>query len=156
MASIENDHDVTLCDTPDFYNTLLSHICNVLNTAIITEGQHQITIAMLVALQTLMRQVHAGWAKLDDSAVKETNLLIWKLINAPVDSVGAEVQNKEACNVLMAGLEVFYPNTMEKSALLMLLLTEGAPTQLLDYLLTHLADNITSTDPGETAKGRYM
>lgn len=158
MALIENDHDIPLCDSPDFHNKLLSHICNVLNTAI-TQGQHDITIAMLVALQTLMRQVCAGWAKLDDSAVKETRLLMWKLINSPVDSVGTEVK-LEACNVLKAGLEVFYPSAMDRSALLMLLLSEGesnpSMTQLLDLLLTDLAENIMSTDAGVANKGRYI
>lgn len=147
--------DVQLCDTSDLHNI---HICNVMNTAI-TEGQHDVTIAMLVTLQTLMKQVCAGWAKLDDSAVKEMRHLLWKLVCAPADSVGVQVQ-LEACNVLKAGLEVFYPSAMERSALLMLLLSEEESTPnmapLLDLLLTDLAKEIMSADPGTTVKGRYM
>lgn len=156
MALLENDCDVPLRDSTDSYNTLLSLICNVLNTAI-SEGQRDVTIAMLVALKTLMKPVCAGWAELDDSAVKETRLLLWKLINTAVDSIGAEVQ-LEVCNVLKAGLEVLYPNAVERSALLMLLLSEGESTPnmgpLLDLLLTDLAEEIMSADPGVTANER--
>ena len=156
VALVENDSDDPLHDSNDSYNTLLSLTCNVLNTAI-SEGQHDVTIAMLAALQTLMRQVSAGWAELDDSAVKDTSLLLLKLINTAVDSVDAEVQ-LEVCNVLRAGLEVFYPDAVEKSALLMLLLSEGESTpsmgSLLDLLLTDLAKDIMSAEPGVTAKER--
>jgi len=156
VALIENDSDIPLHDSTDSYNPLLSLICNVLNTAI-SKGQHDVTIAMLVALQTLMRQASAGWAKLDDSAVKDTRLLLWKLINTAIGTVGAEVQ-LEVCNVLKAGLEVFYPNAVERSTLLMLLLSEGESTSnmgpLLDLLLTNLAEDILSVDPGVTVKER--
>ena len=156
VALVENDSDIPLRDSTDSYNTLLSLICNVLNTAI-SEGQHDVTIAMLVALQTLMRQASAGWAELDDSAVKETRLLLWNLIKSAVDTVGAEVQ-LEVCNVLKAGLEVFYPNAVERSALLMLLLSEGESTpnmgRLLDMVLTDLAEDVMNADSGVTAKER--
>ena len=156
VALIENDSDVPLHDSTDSYNTLLSLICNVLNTAI-SEGQHDVTIAMLVALQTLMRQASAGWVKLDDRTLKDTRLLLWKLINTAVGTAGAEVQ-LEVCNVLKAGLEVLYPNAVERSALLMLLLTEGESTpnmgSLLDLLFTDLAEDIMSVDPGVTVKER--
>lgn len=157
VALIENDHDIPSYDSPDFHNKLLNHITNVLNTAI-SKQQYDITIAMLVALQTLMREMCSGWAKLDNSTVKQTRLLMWKLINTPVDSVGAEVP-LEACNVLRAGLEAFYPSAMERSALLMLLLSEGeansSMTLLLDLLLTDLAELIMSPDSEVTVKGRY-
>ena len=153
VALIENDSDVPLCDSTDSYETLLSLICNVLNTAI-SEGQHDVTIAMLVALQTLMRQASAGWAALDDGTVKDTRLLLWKLINT---AVGADVQ-LEVCNVLKAGLKELYPNAVEKSALLMLLLTEGESTPnmgpLLDLLLTDFAQDIMNVDAGVTVKER--
>jgi len=156
VALIENDSDIPLHDSADSYNTLLSLICNVLNTAI-SEGQYDVIIAMLVALQTLMRQASAGWVKLDDRTVKDTRLLLWKLINTAVGTAGAEVQ-LEVCNVLKAGLEVLYPNAVERSALLMLLLTEGESTpnmgSLLDLLLTDLAEDIMSVDPGVTVKER--
>lgn len=156
VALVENDSDVPLHDSTDSYSTLLSLICNVLKTAI-SEGQCDATIAMLVALQTLMRQASAGWVELDDSAVKDTRLFLWNLINTAVDTVGAEVQ-LEVCNVLKAGLEVFYPNAVERSALLMLLLSEGESTpnmgRLLNMVLTDLAEYVMSTDPGVTAKER--
>ena len=156
VALIENDTDVPLRDLTDSYNTLLLLICNVLNTAI-SEGQRDVTIAMLVALRTLMWQASVGWAELDDSAVKDTRLLLWNLVNTAVDTVGVEVQ-LEVCNVLKAGLEVFYPNAVERSALLMLLLSEGESTpnigRLLDMLLTDLAEEVMNTDPGVTAKER--
>lgn len=156
VALVENDTDVPLRDLTDSYNTLLLLICNVLNTAI-SEGQRDVTIAMLVALRTLMRQASVGWAELDDSVVKDTRLLLWNLINTAVDTVGVEVQ-LEVCNVLKAGLEVFYPNAVERSALLMLLLSEGESTpnigRLLDMLLTDLAEDVMNTDPGVTAEER--
>ena len=156
VALVENDTDVPLRDLTDSYNTLLCLICNVLNTAI-SEGQRDVTIAMLVALRTLMKQASVGWAELDDSVVKDTRLLLWNLINTAVDTVGVEVQ-LEVCNVLKAGLEVFYPNAVERSALLMLLLSEGESTpnigRLLDMLLTDLAEEVMNTDPGVTAKER--
>ena len=158
VALIENDHEIPSYDSPDFHSKLLHHITDVLNTAI-SKQQYDITIALLVALQTLMREVCAGWAKLDDSTIKETRLLMWKLINTLTDSAGAEVP-LEACNVLRAGLEAFYPSAMERSAFLMLLLSEGesnsSMTQLLDLLLNDLAEHIRSTDPGVTVKGRYL
>ena len=62
--------------------------------------------------------------------------------------------------MLKAGLEVPYPNAVEKSALLMLLLSEGESTPnmapLLDLLLTDLAEDIMSADPGATAKERFV
>lgn len=150
VALIENDCDVPLRDSSDSCNTLLRLICNVLNTAV-SEGQHNVTIAMLVALQTLMKQVSACWAELDDSAIKEARVLLWKLVNTSADSVGTEVQ-LEVCNVLKAGLEVLYPSAVERSALLMLLLSEGESTPnmgpLLDLILTDLAEAIMSADPG--------
>ena len=158
VALIENDSDIPVHDSTNSYNTLLRLICNVLNTAI-SEGQHDVTVAMLVALQTLMKQVSAGWAELDDSAIKDTRVLLWKLVNTAADSAGAEVQ-LEVCNVLKAGLEVLYPNAVERSALLMLLLSEGESTPsmgpLLDSILTDLAEDIMSADPGVTVKERYM
>ena len=156
VALVENDTDVPLRDLTDSYNKLLRLICNVLNTAI-GEGQHDVTIAMLVALRTLMRQASVGWAELDDSFVRDTRLLLWNLINTAVDTVGVEVQS-EVCNVLKAGLEVFYPNAVERSALLMLLLSEWESTpnigRLLDMVLTDLAEDVMNTDSGVTAKER--
>ena len=156
VALVENDTDVPLRDLTDSYNTLLRLICNVLNIAI-GEGQHDVTIAMLVALRTLMRQASVGWAELDDSFVKDTRLLLWNLINTAVDTVGVEVQS-EVCNVLKAGLEVFYPNAVERSALLMLLLSEWESTpnigRLLDMVLTDLAEDVMNADSGVTAKER--
>ena len=153
VALIENG-DVQLSGSSDSHN--MSRICSVLNTAI-TKGQRDVTIAMLVALQTLMKRVGAGWAKLDDSAVKETRLLLWKLICAPADSVETDVR-METCSVLKAGLEVFYPNAVDRSALLMLLLSEGDSSpgmeRLLDLLLIHLAEDIMNCDPRVTCKGR--
>ena len=150
MALIENDCDVPLSDSSDSCNTLLRLICNVLNTAV-SEGQHNVTIAMLVSLQTVVKQVSVCWAELDDSAIKETRVLLWKLVNTAADSVGADVQ-LEVCNVLNAGLEVLYPSAVERSALLMLLLSEGESTTnvgpLLDLILTDLAEAIMSADPG--------
>ena len=153
VALIENC-DIHLPGLPDSHN--MSRICSVLNTAI-TGGQLDVTVAMLVALQTLMKRVSVGWAKLDDDAVKETKLLLWKLICAPPDSIGVEVQ-LETCKVLKAGLEVFYPSAVEKSTLLMLLFSEddSSPgmSQLLGLLLTHLAEDVMSSIPGVSLKGR--
>lgn len=154
VASVENGEIPLSGPSDDSHD--MSRICSVLNTAI-TEGHQDVTVTMLVALQTLMRQVCAGWAKPDVSDVSKTRLLLWKLICAPADSVGAEVQ-LETCNVLKAGLEVFYPTTVDRSALFMLLLSEGDSTpgmaQLLDILLIHLADSILNSDPGVSLKGR--
>ena len=154
VASIENGEIPLSSPSDDSHD--MSRICIVLNTAI-TEGHQDVTVTMLAALQTLMRRVCAGWAKPDVSDVTETRLLLWKLICAPADSVGAEVL-LETCNVLKAGLEVFYPTAVDWSPLLMLLLSEQDPTPgmtlLLDILLIHLADTILNSDPGVSLKGR--
>ena len=155
MALIENE-DIQFCDSSDLCD--MSHIYNVLNTAI-TEGQHHVIIAMLVALQTLMKQVSKGLTKPDDNSVKEMKHLVWKLVCSSTDSVGAEVK-LEACKVIKTGLEVFYPSAMERSALLMLLLSEGESSSdmalLLNLLLTDLAENITGTNPeASSSKERY-
>ena len=153
VASVENS-GIPATGSSDSQN--MSRICSVLNTAV-SEGQQVVTVSMLVALQTLMKRVCAGCAEIDDSSVKETRLLLWKLICAPVDSVGAQVQ-LETCKVLKAGLEVFYPNAVERSALLMLLLSEGGSTSgivlLLDLVLTDLAENLMNSDPEVSLKGR--
>ena len=155
VASIENG-EIPLSSPSSDDSHDMSRICSVLDTAI-TEGHQDVAVAMLASLQTFMRRVSAGWAKPDVSEVTKTRLLLWKLICAPADSIQAKVQ-LETCNVLKAGLEVFYPTAMERSALLMLLLSEGNSTpgmaQLLDILLIHLANKITNSDPGISLKGR--
>lgn len=153
VASKENGGS-SLSGSSESYT--VSCICSILNTAI-TEGQRDVTVAMLAALQTLMRQVNAGWAKLDENDVTETRRLLWKLICAPADSVEASVQ-LETSKVVKAGLETFYPTATERSSLLMLLLLEGHSThgraQLLDILLIHLAEKITHSDPRLSYKER--
>ena len=153
MVSTEND-DIHLHGSPDSHS--MSRICSVLSTAI-TKGQRHVTIAMLAALQTLVKLVKAGWAKVEDGAVKETKSLLWKLIYTPPDSVGPDVQ-LEACKVLKSALEVFYPSVTERSALLMQLFSEetSAPgmAQLLGLLLTYLAEDTLNSDPRVSLKAR--
>ncbi|XP_068681108.1 probable E3 ubiquitin-protein ligase HECTD4 isoform X3 [Montipora foliosa] len=131
-------------------------ICSVLNTAI-TEGQQDVLVAMLAALQTFLSQVLAGQAKLEESDVTGLRLVLWKLVCSPSGSIGADVQ-LQSCNVLKTGLEVFYPTEEEKNALLMLLLSEGdsssGMTKLLDILFIHLAEEMMNNEPGVSSIGR--
>ena len=130
----------------------IGSICEILRTAI-SNGQHGITMSMLVALQTLMKQVCTGQAELDNSAVENTKLLLWDLLSSRHDSVAFEVV-KEACNVLRAGFGVFYPCVKQRSLLVIHLLSEGvnnsAMAHLLALLLSDLADNAMRSIPGQS------
>ncbi|PFX24720.1 putative E3 ubiquitin-protein ligase HECTD4 [Stylophora pistillata] len=154
VAVIENE-EIYFGDTSDFCS--IRHICNVLNAAI-TNGQHDVTIAMLVALQTLLIQVSKSTIKLDDNSVKEVKHLVWKLVQSPSDSIGAEIK-LEASKVLTVGMEVFYSTPLERSALLMLLLSEGESSSdmaiLLNFLLTNLTENLMSHKPEASSKARF-
>lgn len=153
VTSTKNE-EIHFGDTSDFCS--IRHINNVLNAAI-TNGQHDVTIAMLVALQTLMIQVSERANKLDDNSVKGTKHLVWKLVQSPADSVGAEIK-LEAFKVLTVGLEVFYSTPSERSALLMLLLSEGESSSdmamLLNFLLSNLTENLMSHKPGASSNER--
>lgn len=140
-------------DSPD-----ASILCSLLKTAI-SEGQEDIIVAMLAALQTLVRRVSAGGSTLGEREATEVQLLLWKLISSPDLSVSAEVQ-RESCNVLKAGLQVLYRTAEEKNALLMLLLSEGHSSpgmrQLLDALFPYLAEELMNSEPGGLSMGTLV
>lgn len=150
VASMESSGS---SDSPD-----ASILCSLLNTAV-SEGQQDIILAMLAALQALLRRVSAGGSTLGEREATEVRLLLWKLVNSPDLTVRTEVQ-RESCNVLKTGLQVFYRTAEEKNALLMLLLSEGHSNsgmrQLLDVLFLYLAEELMNSEPERSSIGKLV
>ena len=119
-------------------------LCDVLEKAITIHQEH-VVLCVLTALQSLLRVASMVGDHLEDSGMKQLKTVIWKLVAARADTVSSNIQ-KEACRVLCAGLDVFYPDTSERNALLAMLLAEvDGSTGLVvvrDLLLCELATRL--------------
>ncbi|KAK6306389.1 hypothetical protein J4Q44_G00233140 [Coregonus suidteri] len=133
-----------------------SSICDIMEKAMVN-GDTCIIHCILVVFQVVFRFFNPQSAKNRES-VQRSGLLLWQLLMAPVDQIGAEIQ-AEVCLAISSGLNTLYQGESELNNLLKLVLTEGERnsglSQLRDVILTNLADQLQKNRFGSDEDDLY-
>ncbi|XP_046872567.1 probable E3 ubiquitin-protein ligase HECTD4 isoform X1 [Hypomesus transpacificus] len=120
-----------------------SSICDIMEKAMVN-GDTCIIHCILVVFQVVFRFFNPQSEQNRDT-VRRAGLLLWQLLMAPVDQIGAEIQG-EVCLAISSGLNILYQGESELNKLLKLVLTEGERScglsKLRDVILTNLADQL--------------
>ncbi|XP_069038398.1 probable E3 ubiquitin-protein ligase HECTD4 isoform X3 [Lepisosteus oculatus] len=133
-----------------------SSICDIMEKAMVN-GDTCIIRCILVVFQVVFR-FFSPQTEQNQEMVRRAGLLLWQLLMAPIDQIGAEIQ-KEVCLAISSGLNTLYPGEAELNNLLKLVLTEGERndglSQLRDVILTHLADQLQKSRFGSEDDEHY-
>lgn len=123
-------------------DSCLQLVHDVLHLAIIGKNQNTI-VCLLHTLELFLKLTIFNELTPDTQLVKNLRSLVWMLVCS--DSTQVQI---DAGKAFVCGLNLFYPEAKEKSALLMVLLTEkesiGA-MRLQEMLLTELAWQLNTT-----------
>ncbi|KAI1901157.1 hypothetical protein AGOR_G00057300 [Albula goreensis] len=133
-----------------------SSICDIMEKAMVN-GDTCIIRCILVVFQVVFRFFNPQ-SEQNRESVRRSGLLLWQLLMAPVDQIGAEIQG-EVCLAISSGLNTLYQGETELNNLLKLVLTEGERnsglSQLRDVILTNLADQLQKNRFGSEDDDHY-
>uniref|UniRef100_A0A3Q3F5E4 HECT domain-containing protein n=1 Tax=Labrus bergylta TaxID=56723 RepID=A0A3Q3F5E4_9LABR len=133
-----------------------SSICDIMEKAMVN-GDTCIIRCILVVFQVVFRFFNPQ-SEQNRESVRRAGLLLWQLLMAPVDQIGAEIQ-REVCLAISSGLNTLYQGEAELSKLLKLVLTEGERnsglSQLRDVILTNLSDQLQKNRFGSEEDDHY-
>uniref|UniRef100_A0AAY5ESC2 HECT domain-containing protein n=1 Tax=Electrophorus electricus TaxID=8005 RepID=A0AAY5ESC2_ELEEL len=133
-----------------------SSICDIMEKAMV-HSDTCIIRCILVVFQVVFRFFRPH-SEQNRESVRRSGLLLWQLLMAPVDQIGAEIQ-REVCMAISSGLNVLYQGESELSKLLKLVLTEGERngglSQLRDVILNNLADQLQKNRFGSEDDDHY-
>uniref|UniRef100_W5LMJ7 HECT domain E3 ubiquitin protein ligase 4 n=1 Tax=Astyanax mexicanus TaxID=7994 RepID=W5LMJ7_ASTMX len=133
-----------------------SAICDIMEKAM-ANSDTCIIRCILVVFQVVFRFFNPQ-SEQNQQSVKRSGLLLWQLLMAPVNQIGAEIQ-KEVCLAISSGLHVLYQGESELNNLLKLILTEGERngglSQLRDVILNNLADQLQKNRFGSEDDDHY-
>ncbi|XP_056457694.1 probable E3 ubiquitin-protein ligase HECTD4 isoform X1 [Gadus chalcogrammus] len=133
-----------------------SSICDIMEKAMVNSDTCIIR-CILVVFQVVFRFFNPQSEQNRDS-VRRAGLLLWQLLMAPVDQIGAEIQ-REVCLAISSGLNTLYQGPAELNKLLKLVLTEGERnsglSQLRDVILTNLAEQLQKNRFGSEEDDHY-
>ncbi|XP_028827058.1 probable E3 ubiquitin-protein ligase HECTD4 isoform X2 [Denticeps clupeoides] len=133
-----------------------SSICDIMEKAMVN-GDTCIIRCILVVFQVVFRFFNPQWEQNRES-VRRSGLLLWQLLMAPQDQMGAEIQ-REVCLAISLGLNILYQGETELNNLLKLVLTEGERnsglSQLRDVILTNLAEQLQKNRFGSEDDDHY-
>ncbi|KAJ3603715.1 hypothetical protein NHX12_028456 [Muraenolepis orangiensis] len=131
-------------------------ICNIMEKAMVNSDTCIIR-CILVVFQVVFRFFNPQSEKNRES-VRRAGLLLWQLLMAPVDQIGAEIQ-REVCLAISSGLNTLYQGQAELHKLLKLVLTEGERnnglSQLRDVILNNLAEQLQKNRFGSEEDDHY-
>ncbi|XP_005729506.1 probable E3 ubiquitin-protein ligase HECTD4 isoform X5 [Pundamilia nyererei] len=133
-----------------------SSICDIMEKAMVN-GDTCIIHCILVVFQVVFRFFNPQ-SEQNRESVRRAGLLLWQLLMAPVDQIGAEIQ-REVCLAISSGLNILYQGEAELNKLLKLVLTEGERnsglSQLRDVILTNLAEQLQKNRFGSEEDDHY-
>uniref|UniRef100_A0A8D3DKM7 HECT domain-containing protein n=1 Tax=Scophthalmus maximus TaxID=52904 RepID=A0A8D3DKM7_SCOMX len=133
-----------------------SSICDIMEKAMVN-GDTCIIRCILVVFQVVFRFFNPQ-SEQNRESVRRSGLLLWQLLMAPVDQIGAEIQ-REVCMAISSGLNTLYHGEAELTKLLKLVLTEGERnsglSQLRDVILTNLSDQLQKNRFGSEEDDHY-
>ncbi|XP_061115937.1 probable E3 ubiquitin-protein ligase HECTD4 isoform X3 [Conger conger] len=133
-----------------------SSICDIMEKAMVN-GDTSIIRCILVVFQVVFRFFNPQ-SEQNRESVRRSGLLLWQLLMAPVDQIGAQIQG-EVCLAISSGLNILYQGETELNNLLKLVLTEGdrnsGLSQLRDVILTNLADQLQKNRFGSEDDDNY-
>ncbi|XP_036454105.1 probable E3 ubiquitin-protein ligase HECTD4 isoform X4 [Colossoma macropomum] len=133
-----------------------SSICDIMEKAM-ANSDTCIIRCILVVFQVVFRFFNPQ-SEQNQESVRRSGLLLWQLLMAPVDQIGAEIQ-REVCLAVSSGLNVLYQGESELNNLLKLILTEGERnsglSQLRDIILNNLADQLQKNRFGSEDDDHY-
>ncbi|TSW08319.1 putative E3 ubiquitin-protein ligase HECTD4 [Bagarius yarrelli] len=131
-------------------------ICDIMEKAMVTSDICRIR-CILVVFQVVFRFFNLQ-SEQNRESIKRSGLLLWQLLMAPIDHIGAEVQ-REVCLAISFGLNILYQGELELYDLLKLVVTEGERniglSQLRDIILNNLADQLQKNRFGSEDDDRY-
>ncbi|XP_058850690.1 probable E3 ubiquitin-protein ligase HECTD4 isoform X1 [Acipenser ruthenus] len=134
-----------------------SSICDIMEKAMVNKDTCIIR-CILVVFQVVFTFFFNPQTERNRETVRRSGLLLWQLLMAPVDQIGAEIQ-KEVCLAISSGLNTLYPGEAEFNNLLKLVLTEGERntglSRLRDVILTNLADQLQNNRFGSEEDEHY-
>ncbi|KAJ7994262.1 hypothetical protein DPEC_G00264060 [Dallia pectoralis] len=133
-----------------------SSICDIMEKAMVN-GDTCVIRCLLVVFQVVFRFFNPQ-SEQNRESVRRSGLLLWQLLMAPVDQIGAAIQG-EVCLAISSGLNTLYQGESELNNLLKLVLTEGERnsglSQLRDAILTNLADQLQKNRFGSDEDDHY-
>ncbi|KAM7391556.1 hypothetical protein PAMP_022238 [Pampus punctatissimus] len=133
-----------------------SSICDIMEKAMVN-GDTCIIRCILVVFQVVFRFFNPQ-SEQNRESVRRSGLLLWQLLMAPIDQIGAEIQ-REVCLAISSGLNTLYQGEAELNKLLKLVLTEGERnnglSQLRDVILTNMADQLQKNRFGSEEDDHY-
>uniref|UniRef100_A0A6Q2ZID3 HECT domain-containing protein n=1 Tax=Esox lucius TaxID=8010 RepID=A0A6Q2ZID3_ESOLU len=133
-----------------------SSICDIMEKAMVN-GDTCVIRCLLVVFQVVFRFFNPQ-SEQNRESVRRSGLLLWQLLMAPVDQIGATIQG-EVCLAISSGLNTLYQGESELNNLLKLVLTEGERniglSQLRDAILTSLADQLQKNRFGSDEDDHY-
>ncbi|XP_048853239.1 probable E3 ubiquitin-protein ligase HECTD4 isoform X2 [Brienomyrus brachyistius] len=133
-----------------------SSICDIMEKAMVN-GDTCIIRCILVVFQVVFRFFNPQ-SEQNRESVRRSGLLLWQLLMAPADQIGAEIQ-REVCLAISSGLNTLYQGETELNNLLKLVLTEGERngglSQLRDVILTNLAVQLQKNRFGSDDDDHY-
>ncbi|KAL4646588.1 putative E3 ubiquitin-protein ligase HECTD4 isoform X5 [Arapaima gigas] len=133
-----------------------SSICDIMEKAMV-KGDTCIIRCILVVFQVVFRFFNPQ-SEQNRESVRRAGLLLWQLLMAPADQIGAEIQG-EVCLAISSGLNTLYQGETELNNLLKLVLTEGERnsglSQLRDVILNNLAMQLQKNRFGSDDDDHY-
>ncbi|XP_026795565.1 probable E3 ubiquitin-protein ligase HECTD4 isoform X2 [Pangasianodon hypophthalmus] len=133
-----------------------SAICDIMEKAMVN-SDICIIRCILVVFQVVFRFFNPQ-SEQNRESIRRSGLLLWQLLMAPIDQIGAEIQ-REVCLAISFGLNILYQGEMELNDLLKLVLTEGERnsglSQLRDIILNNLADQLQKNRFGSEDDDHY-
>uniref|UniRef100_A0A3Q2YHY1 HECD4 ligase n=1 Tax=Hippocampus comes TaxID=109280 RepID=A0A3Q2YHY1_HIPCM len=126
-----------------------SSICDIMEKAMVSGDTSIIRCVLVVFQVSFLYRFYI---------VRRAGLLLWQLLMAPVDQIGAEIQ-REVCLAISSGLNTLYQGETELNKLLKLVLSEGERnsglSQLRDVILTNMADLLQKNRFGSEEDDHY-